>query len=194
MTSRKVSSRLTPLMALTLVEPPVRPILPEMYTFLVDRHRSTFHELEESSVKTLSRARNYMTVTKISADGSTILYSTHLRNSGSVNGAGIAVDPRGNAYVTGVASASYDLNPTFPDPIEPNAITNRGSVPMQDPIRNAYTSPDLPETRTNDAFLLILNPDAKQPHSRNLHWRNPRRGNLCSIRGQWWRRLDLRLG
>ncbi len=103
---------------------------------------------------------NYITVTKISADGSTILYSTHLRNNGSVNASGIAVDPRGNAYITGVASASYDLNPTFPDPIEPNAITNRGSVPMQDPLRAAYTSPDLPETRTNDAFLLILNPDA----------------------------------
>lgn len=103
---------------------------------------------------------NYLTVTKISADGTTILYSTNLRNSGSLNGSGIAVDPRGNAYITGVASASYDLFPTAPDPVEPNSIGNRGSIPTQDPLRAAYTSPDLPETRTNDGFFLILNSDA----------------------------------
>lgn len=103
---------------------------------------------------------NYMTVTKISADGSTILYSTHLRNNGTVNGSGIAVDPRGNAYITGVASASYFINGTPPDPVEPNAVTGVGSIPLQDPLRAAYTQPATPETRTNDGFFLILNSDA----------------------------------
>jgi hypothetical protein len=103
---------------------------------------------------------NYLTVTKISSDGSTILYSTHLRNSGSVNGSGIAVDPRGNAYITGVASATYFISGTAPDPIEPNAVTGVGSIPTQDPLRAAYTQPATPETRTNDGFFLILNPDA----------------------------------
>ena len=103
---------------------------------------------------------NYMTVTKISADGSAILYSTHLRNNGSVNGSGIAVDPRGNAYITGVASATYFISGTAPDPVEPNAVTGVGSIPLQDPIRAAYTQPATPETRTNDGFFLILNADA----------------------------------
>jgi len=103
---------------------------------------------------------NFMTVTKISADGSAILYSTHLRNGGTVSGSGIAVDPRGNAYITGVASAVYFINGTPPDPVEPNAVTGVGSIPLQDPIRAAYTQPATPETRTNDGFFLILNADA----------------------------------
>jgi photosystem II stability/assembly factor-like uncharacterized protein len=41
-------------------------------------------------------------VTKVSADGSSLVYSSFLGGSGSDNGAGIAVDAAGNAYLTGI--------------------------------------------------------------------------------------------
>ncbi len=41
-------------------------------------------------------------VTKMSADGTTLLYSTYLGGSGADWGNGIAVDSAGNAYITGV--------------------------------------------------------------------------------------------
>jgi hypothetical protein len=40
-------------------------------------------------------------VAKIGASGTTLLYSTYLGGSGDESATGIAVDPRGNAYVTG---------------------------------------------------------------------------------------------
>ncbi len=47
-------------------------------------------------------------VSKFSADGSTLLYSTYLGGSNDDNGRGIAVDSLGRAYVTGV-TASVDF-------------------------------------------------------------------------------------
>jgi hypothetical protein len=47
-------------------------------------------------------------VTKLSADGSTLLYSTYLGGSFADYGAGIAVDADGNAYLTG-DTASIDF-------------------------------------------------------------------------------------
>ena len=40
-------------------------------------------------------------VSKINPSGSALVYSTYLGGSGADNGAGIAVDTAGNAYVTG---------------------------------------------------------------------------------------------
>src|SRR5262249_39570632 len=54
-------------------------------------------------------------VTKFSAARSALLYSTYLGGSGFDQGYGIAVDPAGSAYVTGVAF-SNDF-PTTPNPI-----------------------------------------------------------------------------
>jgi Beta-propeller repeat/Cep192 domain 4 len=45
-------------------------------------------------------------VTKLSADGSTELFSTYLGGSGSETGLGIALDASGNAYVTGQTSST----------------------------------------------------------------------------------------
>jgi hypothetical protein len=44
--------------------------------------------------------------TRLSADGSALIYSTYLGGSGSDNGKGIAVDPAGNAYLTGSTSSA----------------------------------------------------------------------------------------
>lgn len=128
-------------------------VLGRSSSFDFPRTRGVFGE-------TFISGENYLTVTKISADGSTILYSTNLRNSGTLTASGIAVDPRGNAYVTGVVSGVYFINGTPPDPVEPNATTSFGNIPTRDPIRAAYTSPATPETRTNDGYLIILNADA----------------------------------
>jgi hypothetical protein len=44
-------------------------------------------------------------VTKLSADGSALVYSTYLGGSGSQTGNGIAVDSEGNAYVVGITTS-----------------------------------------------------------------------------------------
>ena len=51
-------------------------------------------------------------VTKLSADGTALVFSTYLGGSDADRGQGIAVDISGNAYVTGITS-SLDF-PTFP--------------------------------------------------------------------------------
>jgi hypothetical protein len=50
-------------------------------------------------------------VTKLSADGSTLAYSTYLGQSGDDSGQGIAVDNAGNAYVTGYTNANLAGSP-----------------------------------------------------------------------------------
>ncbi len=60
-------------------------------------------------------------VSKLSADGSALVYSTYIRGSGNVNdGRGIAVDAAGNAHVTGgpVGSAL----PTTPGSFQPTCV------------------------------------------------------------------------
>ncbi|MYL22077.1 hypothetical protein GLW04_19635, partial [Halobacillus litoralis] len=51
-------------------------------------------------------------VTKLNADGSTLVYSTYLGGTGFDRGSGIAVDEMGNAYVTGVTrSVGFPTTP-----------------------------------------------------------------------------------
>lgn len=53
-------------------------------------------------------------VVKFSSDGSTLMYSTYLGGSRGSEGAGIAVDPTGNAYVTGgTGSADFPTANAF---------------------------------------------------------------------------------
>lgn len=62
-------------------------------------------------------------VSKLSADGSSLVYSTYLGGSGGDGGSGIAVDRQGNAYVAG---STYSLDfPTTGDAFQP---TNHDDV------------------------------------------------------------------
>src|SRR6185503_14657675 len=63
-------------------------------------------------------------VTKVNPTGSGVVYSGYIGGSGSDVGAGIAVDPLGNAYVTG----STDSNEaTFPVAVGPDLSHNGGT-------------------------------------------------------------------
>jgi hypothetical protein len=126
-------------------------------SFDFPRTRGVFGEVFNSGATLL-------TVTKISADGSTILYSTNLRDSGPVVGSGIGVDFLGNAYVTGTVTTAVTLANPPPDPLEPTVLLSAGAIPTTaNAIRSAYTSPfgtAGPEAVTQDGFLMILNPEA----------------------------------
>jgi hypothetical protein len=74
-------------------------------------------------------------VTKISADGTTMIYSTFLGGKGDDFGQGIAVDADGNAYVTGNTSS-----PNFP---------------TSHPIQNTYSG-------AFDVFITKLSADGSQ--------------------------------
>ncbi|MGE0130295.1 MAG: SBBP repeat-containing protein [Blastocatellales bacterium] len=52
-------------------------------------------------------------VTKISADGSQLNYSTYLGGSGNDTGLSIAVDSVGNAYITGSTAADFEVKNPF---------------------------------------------------------------------------------
>lgn len=132
-------------------------VLGRTNSFDFPRTRGVFGEVFNSGATLL-------TVTKISADGSTILYSTNLRDSGPVFGSGIGVDFLGNAYITGTVTTSVSLANPPPDPVEPTVLNSQGAIPTTgNAIRGAYTSPfgtAGPEAVTQDGFLMILNPDA----------------------------------
>jgi hypothetical protein len=51
------------------------------------------------------------TVTKLSSTGSSLLYSTYLGGSGNDAATGIAVDPDGNAYITGYTGGEFPITP-----------------------------------------------------------------------------------
>jgi hypothetical protein len=61
---------------------------------------------------TINAGNNDLFILKLSADGSSLVYSTFLGGSGFDEGTSIAIDPSGNAYVTGT---TYSSNfPTTP--------------------------------------------------------------------------------
>ncbi len=107
-------------------------------------------------------SRFSVSVTKISASGGEILYSTNLGIGGTWSIAGISVDPRGQAYITGNVSRTQGFNATIGDPAVPNAAsTVIGSIPTTaDALRPTYLSPAEPAAKTDDGFLISLNADA----------------------------------
>ncbi len=107
-------------------------------------------------------------VTKLNRDASELVYSTNLRTSGGVISAGgIAVDSRGQAYITGFVSGIAKFpNPangeTPGDPLQPNgAHSYFGSIPTTaDALRATYATRTNPEMHTFDGWILVLNPQA----------------------------------
>jgi hypothetical protein len=110
-----------------------------------------------------------VTVTKVNTDASQILYSTNLQTSGFVNPAGIAVDLRGDAFITGNVHPDW-VN--FPDSLTQNPL-NAGNPnePNDQPLGTIQTTPDalvptnLQPTQSGDlatvkGFLNILDPAA----------------------------------
>ncbi len=103
-------------------------------------------------------------VTKVTTDGSQLVYSTNLATTGPVIPLGIAVNQRGFAFITGIVDATV----TFPDPPgapgDPNVVTGSTSgtiVTTPDALRAANTFPgpgDLPAT---DGFLTIIDSTAE---------------------------------
>ncbi len=84
------------------------------------------------------------TVTKLSADGSSLVYSTLLGGHGGDSGTGIAVDANGDAFVTG-ATGSTDF-PTTTGVLQPACSSS-----------NSYANQP-PQCADTDIFVTELNP------------------------------------
>jgi len=110
-----------------------------------------------------------VTVTKVNTDASQILYSTNLQTAGTVNPGGIAVDLRGDAFITGNVHPDW-VN--FPDSLTQNPL-NAGNPnePNNQPLGQIQTTPDAlvstnmqpantSELATVKGFLNILDPAA----------------------------------
>lgn len=121
-------------------------------------------------------------VTKLTPTANAIIYSTNLRtlnqpslgtdrvaaptttnplgNGATVKPAGIAIDSRGNAYVSGNCQPRY----LFPRPInDPAAPTTNlyPSIPTTaDALDPLYEGPAAPRMGTTEGFLTVLNPTA----------------------------------
>lgn len=129
-------------------------VLGRASSFNFPRTRGVFGEVFTANV--------VATVTKVSADGAHILYSTHLRTSNQALPGGIAVDERGDAFVTGNVhpwtvdfthpQAAGDDSANQPIGFGVSAITVTPDADQAAP--GVTATPDLP---TADGFLNVLN-------------------------------------
>jgi len=112
---------------------------------------STDFPVTPGALKTAFTSQNpgssHCFVTKLNAAGNALVYSTFLGGRGAERCYGIAVDGRGNAFVTGRTN-STDF-PTSEDAMQRNY---RGGVPPAEPV-----DPQL-AFRAGDAFVTKLNP------------------------------------
>lgn len=99
-------------------------------------------------------------VIKLNGAGNALIYATYLGGSGADNGAGIAVDRRGSAYVTGT-TASLDF---------PTVSAFQPAIAGIDP--------------STDAFVTKLNPDGLSfAYSTYLGGGEPDSGNAIAVNG-----------
>lgn len=102
-----------------------------------------------------------LTIAKLNPNGTDVIYSTHLHTANGVDPVGIAVDSRGQAYVTGHATRATLINPWTPDndPNMPVSFISTGSVPISgDALDKTYDQPQVPDIGATEGFLLALNP------------------------------------
>jgi len=92
-------------------------------------------------------------VTKLSADGSTLLYSTYLGGKNEDVGYGVAVDAFGDAYVTGTTES-----PDFP---VPSTVPSFNSLCGGDGACGATWNPQ--GFLVRNAFVIKLNPEGSVP-------------------------------
>jgi len=105
-----------------------------------------------------------VTCTEVSADGTTILYSTNLNiiNGGSeVMPAGIAVDSRGDAFITGNIHPfevfPEDEGETPGNPDQPIGQTSGGIQTTSDAFETSETGPTSPDLATSSDWINVLN-------------------------------------
>ncbi|MYL22056.1 hypothetical protein GLW04_19460, partial [Halobacillus litoralis] len=80
--------------------------------YVTGETRSVDFPTTPGAFDTTYNGNNDVFVTKLNADGSTLVYSTYLGGTGFDRGLGIAVDEMGNAYVTGLTvSADFPTTP-----------------------------------------------------------------------------------
>jgi len=111
-----------------------------------------------------------VTVTKVSANGSQLLYSTNLATSGPVTPRSLAVDPRGNVYVGGIVGF---IKLPIPAPTIPGSVPVISNVPgVPAPLDGVYASGNRqwprvagtppPAVSTTEGFITVLNATANQ--------------------------------
>jgi hypothetical protein len=99
-------------------------------------------------------------VAKLAADGSTLVYATHLAgSSGTDAGAGITVDAAGTAYVTGFTTSSdfptvHPLQPTYSDGVRGNTFVAKLGEPAPIPSLSALAPASA--TISGPAFTLTV--------------------------------------
>lgn len=99
-------------------------------------------------------------VTKLNPDASQIVYSTNLKTTGAVLPAGIAVDSRGFAFVSGNVHFGLVFPITLPaDPTSYSPGTINTTADAIDPTWSTPVPPDLP---TVEPFLNVLNETATE--------------------------------
>jgi hypothetical protein len=136
-------------------------------------------------------------VTKLNSSGSALVYSTYL----GVGGLAIAVDPSGNAYLTGLGTLASKLNSTGSSLVYSKLIPGNGEGIAVDSVGNAYvtgatesskfpTTPDAfqttyggppPQALFGDAFVTKLNSSGSIVYSTYLGGSNDDGGSGIAV-------------
>ena len=113
------------------------------YIFVTGKTRSLLFPTVTGSLRRSLRGTEDAFITKFNPTLSSLTYSTYLGGYGYDGGRGIAVDPAGDAYVTG-----YTDSPTIPE-----AYT----FPLKNPYQSTYGGGSSSSLHYGDAFITKMN-------------------------------------